>query len=160
MTEDEFDAEVAAISKRGVEPRPLCGRKRDCTPETWAAYLEYERLRRAAPRQRLRRRHANLWRHYAITPAQYEGLLSGQKGVCAVCEEQCAIQPRLCVDHSHETGEVRGLLCQPCNTAAGKMQDSPKLLRKLADYIEAGGTPAFDLVTFYKRAMETTNARN
>jgi hypothetical protein len=40
------------------------------------------------------------------------------------------------------------------------MKESPQLLRKLADYIEADGTQAFCLKTFYLRAMETTNERN
>jgi len=42
-----------------------------------------------------------------------------------------------CVDHNHQTGEVRGLLCSRCNTSAGLMDDDADNLRQLADYLEA-----------------------
>lgn len=42
----------------------------------------------------------------------------------------------LAVDHCHVTGHVRGLLCMLCNTALGKLQDSPDLLRKAIEYLE------------------------
>jgi len=119
---------------------------------------EQDRRRHAANREKRFAR--KLKRRYMLHPAQYEAMRAGQSGGCAVCGEACATGKRLAVDHHHETGIIRGLLCAACNTSAGAMKDSPQLLRKLADYIEAGGTPAFDIVTFYQRAMETTNERN
>lgn len=43
---------------------------------------------------------------------------------------------KLCVDHDHETGKVRKLLCHNCNRALGLLRDDPALLRKSAEYIE------------------------
>lgn len=43
---------------------------------------------------------------------------------------------RLCIDHDHETGRIRGLLCWPCNTALGAFNDSKALLLRAIDYIE------------------------
>jgi len=43
---------------------------------------------------------------------------------------------RLAVDHCHESGEVRKLLCHNCNRALGLFKDNPELLRKAAKYIE------------------------
>lgn len=162
MTEEEFDTEVAAIRKRGVEPKQLRSGmpKSQCTPEQYAAFLEYHRIRNARPREKTMRRVRKLWTSFKLTPAQYGGMESGQGGVCAVCGEGCALGRRLSIDHDHESGFVRGLLCSACNTSAGAMRDSPQLLRKLADYIDAGGTQAFDIVAFYQLATGTKNDNN
>ena len=48
---------------------------------------------------------------YGLTLAQYEALRVGQRGKCAIC----GALGRLCVDHCHKTGKVRGLLCSQCN---------------------------------------------
>ena len=57
---------------------------------------------------------------YKLSAADYYALLDIQGGRCAICHvpsEQMG--ERLAVDHNHETGEVRGLLCRPCNAALG-----------------------------------------
>jgi len=61
-----------------------------------------------------------------------------QNGVCAICG--CKGDGRwktLCVDHNHDTGNVRGLLCRSCNTALGQMKDDPSLLRNAVLYLES-----------------------
>ena len=81
------------------------------------------------------RRRAHLKRHYGLTPEEYEARLEAQGGKCAVCRKP----PRrefLCVDHDHVTGEVRGLLCDACNTVLGLAQDSPQVLRCAIHYLE------------------------
>ncbi|GAB2742231.1 endonuclease domain-containing protein [Kitasatospora kifunensis] len=40
------------------------------------------------------------------------------------------------MDHDHETGRVRGILCFACNAAPGQMRDRPDALRRAADYLE------------------------
>lgn len=76
---------------------------------------------------------------YGLTPSQYEELLSIQNGVCAICGNVCPSGKKLAVDHNHDTGFVRGLLCIKCNTAIGKLNDDPNMLRKALAYLEAGG---------------------
>lgn len=49
----------------------------------------------------------------------------------------CGSDRRIVYDHSHQTGQFRGWLCNACNVALGLVQDNPARLRKLADYIEA-----------------------
>lgn len=93
----------------------------------------YMRDRRAAnPRLQLG---DTLQQLYGLSLAGYDQLLSQQGGVCAVC-----LRPptgrRLCVDHDHDTGVVRALLCNRCNTALGIMEENPDLLWKLLDYAE------------------------
>lgn len=63
--------------------------------------------------------------------------LAGRKlreevGYCEIC----GATENLVVDHDHETDEVRGVLCSPCNVALGYMQDSPSRLRSAASYLE------------------------
>jgi hypothetical protein len=78
---------------------------------------------------------------YGITLDQYEGMLAEQGGRCAICytfdnvyaEQQ---DRSFAVDHDHETGKVRGLLCQTCNRMLGMASDSPDRLRRAADYLE------------------------
>ena len=73
---------------------------------------------------------------FGITPEIYETMLASQNGVCAICSKSCKSGKLLAVDHDHNTGRVRGLLCMECNTGLGKFLDSAELLRKSADYLE------------------------
>lgn len=76
---------------------------------------------------------------YGLTIADYEALLISQGGACAICgsASACTNKDNLYVDHCHQTGVVRGLLCQRCNSAIGLMRDNPELCRKAVEYLEA-----------------------
>ncbi|HEX4851715.1 MAG TPA: endonuclease VII domain-containing protein, partial [Puia sp.] len=55
---------------------------------------------------------------YGVTPEKYNELFEFQRGRCAICgKHQSELKRKLFVDHNHETGKVRGLLCFKCNTA-------------------------------------------
>ena len=54
--------------------------------------------------------------------------------------EVCGNSGRICLDHCHATMKFRGWLCEPCNTALGRVKDNPDTLRKLAEYLERGTT--------------------
>ena len=75
----------------------------------------------------------NIKVRYGLSLEQYEQLVNSQSGCCGICKER--MEP-VCVDHCHDTGKVRGLLCRNCNSALGKFKDSPETLRSAADYIE------------------------
>jgi hypothetical protein len=76
---------------------------------------------------------------YGITLEQYNQILEQQGGVCAVCKGPHVGRGSFYhVDHDHQTGEVRGLLCHHCNTAIGSMKDDPNLLEKAAAYLRRG----------------------
>jgi len=63
-------------------------------------------------------------------------MFAEQEGCCAICgKHQSEQKKRLEVDHCHETGHVRALLCTNCNTALGKFYDDPELLYRAADYL-------------------------
>lgn len=77
---------------------------------------------------------------YGITVEQYEHMLNKQEYRCCICGiHNDDLSDSLCVDHDHNTGEVRGLLCRPCNLAIGNMRDNPRLLKKAAEYLEDRG---------------------
>lgn len=82
---------------------------------------------------------------YGITVEDYQRMLGAQGGVCAICgsddpKMRKGARQRFCVDHDHETGRVRGLLCMPCNTALGGFRDDPERLRKAVTYLEVSLT--------------------
>lgn len=87
----------------------------------------------------------HLKKKYNITPELYDKMLKNQNGLCLICQKpETFIEPkgtsnelrRLCVDHDHKTGKIRGLLCSRCNKSIGQMEDSPSLLRIAAKYLE------------------------
>ncbi len=80
-------------------------------------------------------------RTFGIHLIDYQRMFIEQNGVCAICERPETVKRRgkvkwLAVDHNHETGHVRGLLCDHCNKAVGLMREDPRSLRRAADYVE------------------------
>jgi hypothetical protein len=74
-----------------------------------------------------------------ITATQYLELLRQQDGTCAICGERESNDGRetLSVDHCHQTGAIRGLLCAHCNRGLGMFRDNRTLLLAAVDYLEA-----------------------
>ncbi|HXR74005.1 endonuclease VII domain-containing protein [Actinocrinis sp.] len=93
---------------------------------------------------------SHLRRRFGITLEDYNRLLEAQDGVCAICgkpptvysapggrrRQGRQVRPRLVVDHDHETGKVRGLLCVLCNRGIGLLQDSPDIIRRALTYLD------------------------
>lgn len=79
-------------------------------------------------------------RYYGITVEQYDSLFEKQNGKCAICfQSETRILrgklTRLCVDHNHDDGTVRGLLCSNCNAGVGRFQDDPERILKAYEYL-------------------------
>ncbi len=103
-------------------------------------HKERERVRNAAyharPDVKTRKRERDLGR-YGVTLAEYDAMLEAQGGACAICGKAPGEEGRrLAVDHDHETGEVRGLLCGKCNQGIGCLQDSAELARRAMMYLQ------------------------
>lgn len=81
---------------------------------------------------------SHLKRKYGITPERYEEILASQGGLCAICfrkpDDPRGFRPHL--DHDHETGHVRGILCRPCNKGLGMFADQLAVLRSAVEYLE------------------------
>ena len=82
-------------------------------------------------------RRANMKKHHGITVADYNRLYDEQGGCCAICgvERPNGTIRGLYVDHCHETGKIRGLLCPPCNFRMSVV-DNPDWLAKGQAYKE------------------------
>ena len=143
----------------GELERKTCARCREAKPvaEFWklksardglqsyckACSMAYEKNRYpGAVKPGYRARH--LRKSYGITPGDYDAMLVEQGCVCAICGGHPGSQPRtdtrrsagvLRVDHDHDSGAVRGLLCDTCNRAIGFFRDDPNLLIAAAAYL-------------------------
>jgi Recombination endonuclease VII len=80
----------------------------------------------------------DLKKRYKIGLKEYNELLVKQENKCAICGTLKAgnRQKYFCVDHNHETGEIRGLLCSTCNRAIGLFKDDKKILEKAIIYLD------------------------
>jgi hypothetical protein len=79
-------------------------------------------------------------RKFGITQQEYENLFTAQNGVCAICGNpetvtRNGVLRALAVDHCHDTGRIRGLLCSSCNLGLGKFKDDKFLLKKAVEYL-------------------------
>lgn len=96
-----------------------------------ARMREYNAENREAIRDR------NLQYKFGVTLDEYEGILARQGGVCGICG--CDADPiegrAMPLDHDHNTGSPRGVLCSSCNRGIGLLGDDPDLLVAAAAYL-------------------------
>lgn len=71
---------------------------------------------------------------YKLSKEDYFEMLNGQKEVCALCKER----KKLCIDHNHTTGKVRGLLCYKCNLLIANLETNKHLLQEANIYLWNG----------------------
>lgn len=78
---------------------------------------------------------------YGLTKEQYEELLEKQGGICAICRQpetrttKAGVTMLLHVDHCHNSGKIRGLLCHRCNSALGLFMESSEILSSAVNYL-------------------------
>jgi hypothetical protein len=98
--------------------------------------------RNAAQRQRYcpaKARDAHLRKKYGLSSEDYDFLLLRQGGKCACCGGPPTTHGKLVVDHSHQTGKVRALLCSHCNTLLGMAREDPSILKAAISFLETHG---------------------
>lgn len=102
---------------------------KDARDDRRAAALKYSRSERS--------RELRLAKLYGITLADYDAMLAAQSGLCAICSagEPGGNANHWHVDHNHQTGRVRGLLCTRCNIGLGYFQDDPDRLANALAYL-------------------------
>lgn len=75
---------------------------------------------------------------YGLSYEQYKNMHERQDYLCAICQHKCH-EDDLHVDHDHDTGQVRGLLCSSCNTGLGMFKDKIRCLASAIVYLENNG---------------------
>lgn len=81
---------------------------------------------------RIHTRTSRLLCNFGVTAQHYEQILEQQNHKCAICETPSNnLDYNLCVDHDHQTGKVRGLLCHTCNHFLGRVHDDVNLLENI-----------------------------
>jgi len=80
---------------------------------------------------------------YGMTEEEYERRLKAQSGRCGICNQEAEV---LVVDHCHESGEIRELLCSMCNVGLGNLKEDPAILASAILYLKRYGKriPTFD----------------
>jgi hypothetical protein len=101
-----------------------------------AAQLKWRRANAEYNRERQRPYHLKY--KYGITVEEYEVLLETQNHRCAICntDSPSGKWKVFAVDHCHDTGEVRGLLCNECNRGMGLLGDDHKRLEAASAYLK------------------------
>lgn len=79
------------------------------------------------------RREIELKFEYDMTLDEFNQKRESQKNCCAICNR---LMDKPCVDHDHDTGKVRDLLCKNCNCALGLLQDDVLIVAKAAEYLK------------------------
>jgi hypothetical protein len=75
--------------------------------------------------------------NFNLTIEDYNNMFENQNGCCLICKRhQTDFKKRLAVDHCHESGKIRGLLCSSCNTALGLFKDSVDSLTSAIEYLK------------------------
>ena len=119
---ERFDAVTAAYTER--------------TRESSRGYDKWRFKNRLGSKSASRQRDATRKRKYGITREDYEARLAAQNGVCAICSRP-PTDKELRVDHDHQTGAVRGLLCDDCNVGIGRLRDDAGIVLLALEYLRA-----------------------
>lgn len=92
----------------------------ESNPDRYAIYLERKRAKT-----------------YGLTEQDIKELYVKHNAACAICFEPETSDKKLCIDHCHSTGKVRGLLCATCNLMLGKAGDCAERLSRAVVYLKA-----------------------
>jgi hypothetical protein len=115
---------LRGFSEFNKEPRNKDGLRSWCKQ----CFLEYRRQHHC----RQSARNSHLRRKYNMTHEQYVEMYDARDGECDICGEY---HIKLCIDHSHATGRVRGLLCNECNKGLGMFRDNAHIIGSAIEYL-------------------------
>lgn len=110
-----IEKELSAFSKRSSRPSGVQSKCKDCETEVRRQYYK--------PHEYARRK-------FKLTEDQYLELMKNEN--CEICNR---LLDKKCIDHSHSTNKVRGILCNNCNTSLGLVGDNIQILESMINYL-------------------------
>lgn len=141
------------------KPNPVCsggcGRKRSVGPDFYldtsgkprqkcksCTAVDNTRWRKENPEtyrkwHRQANHRMNLKKRFGLTVEEYNVLVALSDGRCGICRKPESRDRRMCLDHDHKTGEVRGFLCSHCNLTLGNAGDSVEWLELAIQYLKS-----------------------
>ncbi len=134
----EYNARSNARMKRLYAEDPEHRERKKRAAGAWREKVGPEVVRQANRRQLLKR-------EYGMTPEEYDALMAKQDCCCGICGKR---SKKLDVDHDHDTGAVRGLLCRACNVALGNLGDTAEGLQRALDYLSGPQPRLYEPLTF------------
>lgn len=132
---DKHIAAVRAWEKKNPKKKRAYEKKRNGNPVRLKKMRAHKKMLRETQPAKVRSH--KLKAAYGIDATQYNDMLERQGGGCAICgaTRHDARSANLAVDHCHETGKVRGLLCGACNNGIGRFKHNPVLLENAIGYL-------------------------
>jgi hypothetical protein len=128
---------AARATRYRADPRPARERARRWQEDNPERHAANQARYRADGRKARSNRRSHLKRKFGITLEDYDAMLAAQGGLCAICRRPPTAGISLHVDHDHETGTRRGLLCFRCNNALGDLGDSIETLQTALGYLRS-----------------------
>jgi hypothetical protein len=101
-----------------------------CSKE-WRAQQKYN----STPQRKAYNQSWKLKKRYGLTIEDYNTMLASQAGCCAICKRELS-NTKICVDHNHTIGTIRGLLCSRCNTGIGQFLDDVNIMQAAINYLK------------------------
>ena len=94
-------------------------------PNAKSAKANYDKKYRKTPEYKDARVWQRIKDRYGVSKEEWQAKFIDQQGKCAICDKhQSEFEKRFDTDHDHNTGEFRGLLCMPCNTRLGIIENA------------------------------------
>ena len=146
---------AAKAERYRADPEKAIARVRKWQQENAERLHAYQRERRQRPDVKAKERAGHLRRKYGISPEEYEALLHAQGGRCAICRREPNPKISLHVDHDHELGTVRGLLCVRCNNGIALFDESHEVLRDIAAYLDAHDPEVQEMAALIKERVRS-----
>jgi len=97
--------------------------------------------------------------NYGIDSQKYMEMFESQSGCCAICKRhQSHFKKRLALDHNHKTGAIRELLCKPCNTSLGNVEEDINRILAMIKYLKKHNSKEHDFIMIKKQNLKKSNS--